>query len=70
VPEQDQPSSNFKRFRLAVTVAAALILGSFIVYQVGRDNTHVATSTGAVTTLATVLFVVAVMMRWRGPWRD
>lgn len=53
-----------------MTVAALLILGSFVVYQVGRDNTVITTLTGVVTTAATLLFVVAVFMRWSGHWRD
>lgn len=68
--EAQQLSSNFKRTRWAVTVAAVLLVGSFIVYQVGREEPVLVTLSGLVSTGATVLLVVAVLMRWRGPWRD
>lgn len=70
MPEEAHQSSNFKRFRLAVTAAALLLLGSFIMYQLGRDEPALVTLSGLVSTGATALFVVAVVMRWRGPWRD
>ena len=68
--EEAPQSINFKRFRLAVTVAALLLLGSFIVYQLGREEPVLVTLSGLVSTGATALFVGAVVMRWRGPWRD
>ena len=70
MPSATEQSQNFKRFRVAMTVAALLVFASFVTFQVGRDNDTVVTASGWVGTIGFVVFLAAVLARWRGPWRD
>ena len=63
-------TQNFKRFRGAMAVGALLIFASFAMFQLVRDNDTLVTVSGWVGTVGLLVFVSAVLARWRGPWRD
>ena len=63
-------TQQFKRFRIVLAVGALLIFASFLMYQLGRDNATLVAVSGWVGTLGLVVFVLAVLARWRGPWQD
>ena len=65
-----EQSRNFKRFRSAMAVGALLIFGCFVAFQLGRENDTVVTLSGWVGTVGLVVFLGAVIARWRGPWQD
>ena len=66
----EQRSKQTNRFAAALLTAGLLLLVSIVVYH-GGGRTETARQIGAgFKWLAYILAVVAVLLRWKGPWRE
>ena len=63
-------SKQFNRFAAAMLTAGLLLIVSIVVYH-GGGRTEGARQIGAgFKWLAYILVAVAVLLRWKGPWRE
>lgn len=66
----ERRSRQRRAFALTLLVALLLLIASVIVYH-GGGRTETARQLGATFNWAgTIVAVVAVLMRWKGPWRE
>lgn len=66
----ERRSKRTNRFGAAMVTAVLLLIVSIVVYQ-GGGRTETARQIGAgFKWLAYILVAVAVLLRWKGPWRE
>lgn len=63
-------SPNQRKFGRTILTAAGLLVAAAIIYGVGGQGETSTLISTVLNVLGTITAVVAVALRWKGPWRD
>ena len=59
-----------RKFGGTMLVAGALLVSSFLVYHLGGRGEMASAISTVMNVLGTLTGAVAVLLRWKGPWRE